>query len=38
MGLWMKPQCYLRDGWNVMDFVVVVSSVLSLLPFLQVPP
>ena len=24
MGLIMGPHCYLRDGWNWIDFIVVV--------------
>ena len=30
MGLIMHNRAYLRYGWNVLDFVVVVSSLLSL--------
>jgi len=31
MGFILEASTYLRDGWNVLDFAVVVSSVLSLI-------
>eukprot|EP00899_Mesostigma_viride_P006469 jgi/Mesvir1/15823/Mv03377-RA.1 len=34
MGFVGDPRCYLRDPWNVMDFLVVVGCVVSLLPSL----
>ena len=34
-GFASKPQAYLRDGWNVLDFVVTVFSLLALLPGLS---
>lgn len=30
MGLVLDNNTYLRDGWNVLDFAVVITSVLSL--------
>lgn len=30
MGFIFESNTYLRDGWNVLDFVVVSSSILSL--------
>eukprot|EP00899_Mesostigma_viride_P006366 jgi/Mesvir1/15730/Mv03304-RA.1 len=35
MGFVADPRCYLRDPWNVMDFLVVVGSILGLLPSLN---
>jgi hypothetical protein len=32
-GFICYPNSYLRDGWNVIDFTVVVSAILELLPF-----
>ena len=29
-GLWMHKNAYLRDGWNVVDFVVVLFSVIEI--------
>ena len=31
-GVYFEKGAYLRDGWNVMDFVVVVVSLVSLVP------
>ncbi|KAJ8907466.1 hypothetical protein NDN08_007577 [Rhodosorus marinus] len=31
-GFVMHPGSYLRDGWNVLDFIIVVTSWLSLIP------
>ncbi len=31
-GVYFENGAYLKDGWNVMDFVVVVVSLVSLLP------
>ncbi|KAG2498044.1 hypothetical protein HYH03_003805 [Edaphochlamys debaryana] len=31
MGFVLAPNTYLRDGWNVLDFLVVVVGVLSML-------
>ena len=31
-GVYFEKGAYLRDGWNVMDFVVVVVSLVSLAP------
>ena len=32
MGLFLDKNCYLRDQWNWLDFVVVVGSILAYLP------
>lgn len=32
MGLFLEKNCYLRDAWNVLDFVVVLGSLLAYLP------
>ena len=32
MGLVLDKNCYLRDQWNWLDFVVVVGSILAYLP------
>lgn len=32
MGFVLHPQAYLRDGWNVIDFFVVITGLLELLP------
>ena len=32
MGLFMDKNCYLRDTWNWLDFVVVCGSLLAYLP------
>lgn len=32
MGLILDKNCYLRDQWNWLDFVVVVGSILAYLP------
>ncbi|KAI6191420.1 Transporter, cation channel family protein [Aphelenchoides bicaudatus] len=32
-GFVLHKGSYLRSGWNVMDFIVVVSGVISMLPF-----
>jgi len=32
MGLIIKKGCYLRDGWNWLDFLVVVTALLSSIP------
>lgn len=32
LGFIFAPKTYLRDGWNILDFVVVVSSILQFLP------
>ena len=29
-GLWMHKNAYLRDGWNIVDFVVVLISVFEI--------
>ena len=31
-GVYFEQEAYLKDGWNVMDFVVVVVSLVSLIP------
>ena len=31
MGFIMEPNTYLRDAWNVLDFCVVLSSILGLI-------
>ena len=31
-GVFFEREAYLKDGWNVMDFVVVVVSLVSLVP------
>ncbi len=28
-GVWRGPMAYLRDGWNVLDFVVVISGLIN---------
>lgn len=30
MGFIAEPSTYLRDGWNILDFAVVLTSLLSL--------
>lgn len=35
MGMFMGNRTYLHDGWNVMDFLVVVTSMLEQLPMMQ---
>ena len=32
MGLIMEEHTYLRDGWNIIDFLVVISSIMGFLP------
>ena len=32
LGFFIGPNTYLRDGWNVLDFVAVVTSVAALIP------
>jgi len=32
MGFILHPQAYLRDGWNVIDFFVVTTGLLEILP------
>lgn len=32
MGFILEDGCYLRDGWNILDFIVVISSVIGFLP------
>uniref|UniRef100_A0A7S3IWC4 Ion transport domain-containing protein n=1 Tax=Strombidium inclinatum TaxID=197538 RepID=A0A7S3IWC4_9SPIT len=32
MGLIMSKGCYLRDGWNCLDFAVVVTGLLQFIP------
>lgn len=32
MGLMLDKNCYLRDYWNWLDFVVVLGSVLAYIP------
>ena len=39
----LGKEAYLRSGWNIMDFIIVVTSILDmtlgdvpLLPFLQI--
>ncbi len=34
MGFALHTDAYLRDPWNVLDFVVVVSGFLAILPFM----
>lgn len=31
-GLVVKNGCYLRDGWNWLDFMVVISALLNSIP------
>ncbi|CAI2380762.1 unnamed protein product [Moneuplotes crassus] len=31
-GFVMGPETYLRDGWNILDFLVVCTSILSFIP------
>ena len=30
MGFFMRPHSYLRDGWNILDFTVVVLGWLGM--------
>ncbi|KAF0698592.1 hypothetical protein As57867_010746, partial [Aphanomyces stellatus] len=30
MGLWTSPHAYLREGWNRLDFIIVLSGILAL--------
>ena len=30
LGLWFGPKCYLRSGWNWLDFVVVIVSIIDM--------
>lgn len=32
-GFVLHKQSYLRSGWNILDFIVVVSGVVTMLPF-----
>lgn len=32
MGFVLEKGSYLRDGWNILDFTVVASSITSFLP------
>ena len=32
-GFVMQRNSYLRDGWNVLDFIVVISAILEFMPF-----
>lgn len=32
MGLIFHKKCYLRDGWNGLDFIVVVTGLINNLP------
>jgi hypothetical protein len=32
MGFILDPGSYLRDAWNWLDFIVVVSSLLTVIP------
>lgn len=32
-GFFLGPNSYLRNMWNIIDFLVVISSILELLPF-----
>lgn len=32
MGLIFEEYTYLRDGWNIIDFFVVISSIMGFLP------
>ncbi|VDK28855.1 unnamed protein product [Anisakis simplex] len=32
-GFILHKGSYLRSGWNIMDFIVVVSGVVTMLPF-----
>jgi len=34
-GLILGENTYLRDAWNILDFVVVVSGLIEMLPFLE---
>ena len=33
LGFWMDENSYLRDGWNVIDFIVVIGGWVGMLPF-----
>jgi hypothetical protein len=35
MGFCIHKNSYLRDGWNILDFIVVVLGLLSIIP--QIP-
>lgn len=32
MGFVVHINSYLRDGWNVLDFIVVLSGIIEVLP------
>lgn len=31
-GLVLHKRSYLRDGWNVLDFIIVLTGLISLIP------
>jgi len=30
LGFIFEPKTYIRDGWNIVDFLTVISSIISL--------
>jgi len=34
-GFLFHPKSYLRDGWNIIDFIVIVSAILDFVPSLS---
>lgn len=32
MGFYFGKKTYLKNGWNLIDFIVVISSILGFLP------
>lgn len=42
LGFVMDPGCYLQDSWNMLDFCIVVSSILDMalttinIPFIKI--
>ena len=36
-GLFFGPEAYLKDSWNCLDFVVVLTSLITLLPSSNLP-
>lgn len=32
MGLFRDKRSYLRDGWNIFDFIIVMTSIVSIVP------
>jgi voltage-dependent calcium channel L type alpha-1D len=32
MGIIFADNCYFKDGWNVLDFMVVTTAIISTIP------